>query len=436
MRKHGIMTLEAIAFQDKAFFEELTAAVAAVSAMEKPKRSDKEVSKFFASKEVNEIVAVIKKHTNISIKLDTKDYESGPAIYLPAFNKNHIFHGTSIRKDFEEELITDAKSILAKMKSTAAMGSVDMINNKVSGIFAEVEYKMLLPITLFFKENYAYQPIFFTSEEYAAVILHEVGHAFTTLEFMDRTLTTNQVLAGISSALISKNPTTKEVVFSTAATMMTMSPTQKKAIDSVKTDKEAAVILLACAIDKSESELGKSIYDVASCEQLADQYSARCGTGRHMVIALDKLHSGDMKNPGGMASAMRAMLFFIITMMATHGFAIFIYLLLTLVISKDYDIYDNFHARIRRIKEQLIHRLKSENIENDERDSLVLEIEEIDKILATATDELDTYEKIAYYLKPSYRNAHKYELLQKELEQMASNALFVKAAKLETLLTK
>lgn len=442
MHKRRIMALEAINFQDTGFFDEMTQSVEKVMSLPTPERTNRQMSQFFKSKEMLDILKVIKKHTNISMYFsdDPKEFEYGPATIPPRFNRNHIFWPQSNKEDIQRAygkdwLVHDAKTICAKMNTKAIVGKVNLTKNWVEGAYAQAELQLCLPMCLFYDMPYYGMRLGYTAREYAAVILHEVGHAFTYFEFMDRTLTTNQVLSGISRGLTEKDPRQKQAIFTTAKDVMKMDAKQSLALDKVENDKEASAILLACAIDRSVSELGGSIYDTVSCEQVADQYALRCGAGRHLVIALDKLPQIDRAN-GFTFVALG-------TMILAFSFVSTAYLMLLLLYvaigameiglaSKEAN-YDNGPSRITRIKHQLVEKLKTVKLSEEAKKDVISDIEEIEKMAANHSDEMHWFEKAAYLLRPSFRKAHDYEILQKELEQLASNELFVKAAKLSTL---
>ena len=436
MRK-GIMALEAIHFQGDSFFKELTEAVAAVGLMEMPLKNVAGLTAFYESKEMLEIIKVIERYTKISLFYKKDYYNTGPACIVPLFNKNHIIFNTSDRKTAGDELERDAKSLLIHLNKPMLAGSVDLRNNTISGDYCEMEFILALPVNLFFGA------CDLKADEYAAIILHEVGHIFTTFEFISRTLTTNQVLAATSAALRTKDPEIISAVFTSAEKIMGMTKEQAIAFNTAKDDKSVAVILLASAIDKSISELGKSVYDSVSCEQLADQYAARCGAGKSLVIGLDKIIPLGYKNPRLSGYDATLYVMWAISMYVFPVLSVLLILSLVsyvgrsivdgLFASKEDAVYDDFPSRLKRVKDQLIQRLKDPALNSIEKEQLIKDIAEIEAITSKSHTDLLFFEKIAYLLKPSYRNAHKYEILQKELETLSNNSLFIQAAKLSTL---
>lgn len=439
MRK-GIMSIvqESIAFQNGKLFEELTEAVTKLSELS---GSDLPDIKFFTSDEAANLLALLKRHTGITFNLFNGE-EEGPSMRPPNIGYNHLFvndYSKHVKKwltDFDS--FKDVRSLVNALEQPIVSGTVDLKNAKVSGVFGEMEIGLFMPRSIFLKNG----PI--TDAEVAAIILHEVGHAFTYMEFLSRSVTTNQALAGMVRALDDSIPSDKrELVFITGAKLLSMTKEQTDALSRAKSKNEVSYIVLDAAVRESVSELGVSIYDAVSCEYLADQFATRFGAGRELVTSLDKFrrNSGWEKweKPSGyyLVSAIKLVASLgevIFKSIMTFGM-IWLVLLFSNVRSQSKRgfIYDKDKSRFLRIKHQNIERLKDKDISLEEKNKLIANNETIDMVCKYYNDNLTAIEKLAYYFRPEYRNAHKYEILQKDLELMASSDLFTHAAKLSTL---
>ena len=232
---------------------------------------------------------------------------------------------------------------IAKMKGNTIKGDVDMMNNRVSGVFSEIENIVALPIGLFYGLPSYGKHMSLSAEEYASLILHEVGHVFTTYELAARTCSTNQILDSISCKAVGNDPRNREIVVAKAADILELSKEEQNALRNAKDKKEMAVLLMYATIEESRSQLGVSIYDSTSCEQLADQYSARCGAGRHLVIALDKIYDSDKKRNSVTLNFITLMLYPIIT----FGFGFITYITMAMLSGREDAEYDTFHARVQ-----------------------------------------------------------------------------------------
>ena len=107
------------------------------------------------------------------------------------------------------------------------------------------------------------------------------------------------------------------------------------------------------------------------------------------------------------------------------------FLVFALCQSKENEIYDRPNARFERIRQQLVQQVK-ENPDSKAVQEWVDQADRVRDLICSErySDELSWAEKTAYILKPSYRNAHRMEALQKELESFAYNDLFLSATKL------
>lgn len=415
---------ESINFQNKDFFNALVNQINKI-------RENKEIAKldieaFFKTKEIEDLCKVVKKYTNILIVLK----EGGPASRDPQIKGNHIFNDKEFiawlkeinRNDLVEGQIKD---ILKKIKKQKVNARVDLVHGKVSGAYAEIEILILMP------KEMLIAPSNFLPEEIAAIMLHEIGHAFTFYEFVERGVTTNQSLALLTTVLDSRNITNKEFVFTEYAKTFDLDSEKEEALKKCNNVYTLNLIILDQIIEESVSELGKSLYDVNSCEYLADQFATRFGAGKYLVTGLDKLRDGYKVIPFHlMIINCIVNVFAYISLLSVAP--LWLYLLIVTPDKKD-EIYDNMHARINRIRLQNVEQLKDKTLSNEIKTILLNEISDIDLVLSKYKDELNFSEKLAYVFRPGYRAAHKYEKLQKDLERIAGNDLFLLSAKLKTI---
>jgi hypothetical protein len=368
----------------------------------------------------------VKKYTNILIVLE----EGGPAIYTPQIRGNHIFNDKEFiawLKEIQRDDLVEGqiKNILKKIKQQKINARVDLVHGKVSGAYAQIELRMLM-----LKEMYVAHSKFL-AEEVAAIMLHEIGHAFTYYEFVERGVTTNQSLALLTTVLDSRNVANKEFVFAEYSKTFDLDSEKTEALKKCKDAYTMNLIILDQAIEESISELGKSIYDVNSCEYLADQFAARFGAGKYLVTGLDRL-MGQYKTITFVITTFSYLILITTTILFPPGALLWLLMLIANP-DKNNEIYDNMHARINRVRLQNLEQLKDKDLSNEVRAILLKEIDDIDLVLSKYKDELNFSEKVAYVFRPGYRSAHKYEKLQKDLENIAGNDLFLLSAKLKTV---
>lgn len=418
------LALESIAFQqDPRLFKAMTAQI---HAMRELKDIDKKT--FFESGPVKDLLKLIKQQTNISIKLT----EGDPAIYPPILTGNHIFYDRDVMQAAKEWGIDTSEtvtSLMKKLKQPVLKGEVDLMKAKVSGVFADMELNMMMPKAMFLNAK----P--YEAEEVAAIMLHELGHAFTFMEFVSRAVSTNQSLSLLTRLLDrSIEPDRRVVLFTQAGKELQLSKEKQAALTQCQNPHQLSVILIDAAIEKSISELGGSLYDVNSCEYLADQFATRMGAGRYLVTGLDKLMRSTSYKVISFISFIVFTMSVISSTIASGGLLAPVWLLILIAgPNKRDDIYDNAAARMNRVKLQHVEQLKDPTLPAAVRRQLLQEIEAIDAVAKTYKDNLVLFEKLAYYIRPGYRNAHKYEQLQKDLENLSTSSLFTAAAKLQTV---
>ena len=446
---------ESIKFQDGKAFEALTNAYADVRQKYKKQivaRQQKTIlhqEYYFNDNHKDndevfiQIVNVIKHYFGITIDI----LQPGAfATYLPLLNNNNILMSDRIKEHLEMfgvDRAGDIKKVMSTLDSKVIDGTVNLATSKVAGAFSKIKVHMYINLyDMCINPEIGVLtelPNALTDAELAAVTLHEIGHIFTGMEYIDRTMTNNQVLA-TTSVLLNNNhitPDEKKIVFSKSIKLIGATEKYVEDLEKAKTNVEIAVIYLDATIEQSKSQLGASIYDNIACEQLADDFAVRHGAGKELVTALTKYIGTGLTieskvlqslplvimaiygSLGGIAGAIIVPLIFLITY--------------SLVNSKDTNEYDNYYSRFNRIKNTLVAQLKELNIDNEEMKFILEKIENIEHSMSHYKDQLGIYDGLSYYLKPSFRRAHNYEQLQKKLENLAANDLFIAAAKLKTV---
>ena len=437
-----LMALEAIHYQDtKDFFKELTEVIVEIRTDIKALGSLNNIA-FYRHEKIQAISKCIKKYTNIPIELNGEFSNQGPLVTLPQIAKNHIFW--SMTPDSEEWNTNGVMQYFNKMKekSKTFIGEVNIRTAQVSGAFSTMPMEMGLPAHMLLGVG-VWKSVNIAPDEVAGSILHEVGHVFTYYEFLTRIVNNNQVLSAIARANIDNDVESKKYIISKSEKDLKLAPDDVQALLKTTDNNEVSVILVQAAKAASISELGLSIYDAVSCEQLADQFANRMGAGKAVVIGLDKIHA--LYGIGRSTSLVAKLLISIISaillisspaLFITCAFyCIVIYLVTSISNSFATDIYDEPHTRFLRIKHDLVNRLKDPRINDQERDSTLEDIKSIDTIIEKTPKEVLSFSsKIAYYFSSTKKSIYNSTMLQKELEVFANNNLFVHAAKLKSAL--
>ena len=402
---------ESIDFQTGSmFFKELTLAFTELKDTKKDAIEDSDI--------IPRLCKIVGHHTGLNVAFNIGMYE--PSVEIPAVDKNNPLINSFIRN-----YVSSADGI--KMIGGAGgvvRGTASLKTGKVSGIFTEVKSTINLPINMF--TGKAYEP-----EEIAAITLHEVGHLFTYYEYITRTVTTNQVLAGISKGLDQSGTVEeREAVLISAKKALGLSALDIKELAKSRNNKVSEIVVVSNVAKDAASELGSNIYDFSTWESLADAYAARQGAGRHLVTALDKIYHGYWSISFRSLPAFLAWeAFKLITLVVVPGISI-----MFIVMDGSGDgTYDVPGARIKRVRNQIVENLKDKKLTKDDHERLVADLESMDSILSQINDRRQFVEVVWNVLSPTSRKGLSAQRLQQELESLAANDLFIKAAEMKQL---
>lgn len=402
--------LESIDFQNLALLKEIAMAVDDLRKLDKKDIPD--------SEEASRVSRIIKAHTNLNVIVNFDN--QGPYVIVPQVHKNHPFIN-HVRRNYTTSAIGLAE--LAK-NDGMVRGKANLRENKVYGIFAELQATIEMPIKMTTGSTY-------TSEEVAAVILHEVGHLFTYYEYITRVVSGNQILAAVSKDLDgSGSIEERENVLITLKKQQNLSDLDATRL-ARSTDKTVTETVIISAITRqTTSELGRNIYDSTTWEMLADQYVARCGGGRALASALSKLY-GSMWHIS--FRSLPAFLFMEAIKILCVIVNPFVTVALCAIDGNGDNTYDRPGARITRVRSQIVEQLKDKKLDKDDVERLTADLVVIDSLLKDINDRRQFFGVVWDYLSSDARKDRNYENLQKDLEVIASNDLFAKAAALRAI---
>lgn len=408
--------LEMVSFQDDALFKLLTAEI-----HELRKKPAKELVDMGFSTGLSDL---IKKFTNLNCKVWLEG-PGGAAVEIPDVKRNHVFLNSLQRAYFKG---ATGKDIIAQAQKGFCKGSVDIDKATVSGVFAEIEHRIHLHAGLLKKES-------FSNTELAAILLHELGHVFTYYEYITRTVTTNQVLEGISRTLSSTDDKAEiEAVLVTARQALRLTDLDVKALTKSTNQKTVEMVIFSSVVEHTRSQLGSDIYDANGWEMLADNFATRLGAGRDLVTALNKLYSGSHSSYRSTGyflflEAAKVTSFVAGTLLLTAGFIglgglSFIAFINLFAADLNSTTYDRPGIRIKRIRDQVALRLRDKAISANERKQLEEDLVYLDESLKTINDRNQLFTVLGSFFFKSVRARYQQERLQAELETLANHDLF------------
>ena len=408
----GRLVKESIAFQNTTFFDELTLAFDEVKNLKETDVGD--------SEPIYRISKIIKNHTNLNITIDAEnDYP--PCIDIPNIDRNNPLINAAQRAIINS---TDGLTMI-ESSNEVLHGTVNIKTAKVSGVFSDIKAKMYLGKAFIQGNKYS-------SQELAAITLHEVGHLFTYFEFITRTVRTNQVLAGLSKILDgSENQEKREVALLSAKKALKLDKLDLSQLKDVNT-KTTQVVLIDALVKETRTELGYNLFAESSWEYLCDQFSARHGAGVHLATALSKIYKSQYNISYRSLAVYLAVEMIKVILISNLAF-LGILFLVVMFDSQDGGGYDLPSARLKRIRDQATQYLKNKQISDVERRRILDEIESIDKLLAEMTNRKQLFTYIHEFFSKRTRDERAYRKLQYELEDIAMNDLYVKAAEFKLM---
>lgn len=434
--------LESIDYQDPAFFHALTAVYDSIRNYDADRLKQKGIDAELAC---NRLSAVVKQYTNLTVEFTLANV--GPSVRVPEVNRNNPLINESVKPFLSNK---DGIAMIKAAKDGFARGSVDLKRGRVSGVYAEIEHEIFMPVKAIRDKK-------FDSEELAAITLHEVGHLFSYYECMIRMVRDNQVLLGVTRGLDgSDTQKEREAVLLTAKQVLKLKDMNPAEVSQITNKKVIEAILISESAEVTRSELGTPLYDANNFEFLADQFAARCGAWKPLVTGLDKLISTAFF---GFSPAMKRSLPLYLFMevvkltvllgslwaaakMGGVGrklLAKSVFKLYVVVASMDGDysgggIYDRLTTRFARIKNDLVQFEKSKELDETQLMQVREDLKMIETIMKEyKPDQIDLSARLANMIFQNNRMRLSAEKIQQELESLVANDLFGRSTDLKAL---
>lgn len=366
-------------------------------------------------------MAKIAVHTNlnkVSIIFGKKD----PCVRIPQLNKNHPLIHPWVKSKYSNKV---ANELLKEKKQI--YGGVDFITGKVHGDFCDVPVSIFMPLK-------ALKDTSVELECLVAATLHEIGHIFGMYAFMGRLFTTNLRLSSLHEKLLARDSGNHRLTI-IAQTLEDINPKAVlKAEDLEKFEDQDAmdIAIISEAVNDSVSELGHNVYDHTSWEAIADEYAIKNGAEMWLPKMLDKVYDEQINISGRPLPVF--LLFEIIKML----FMVLVPPLGILIILQDRraPTYDAPEARFNRMRNALMESINlDETLSREDIQSLKDSIDTIDKIRNNYRDRRQFLEVVMWLVSKDVRQSRRYELTQRDLEDLANHTLTLRVAEFKTFAT-
>lgn len=453
------------------------------------KRIEEEVSK-----EMIKLTNVVRQHTNMGIiftplrrvaklhvknyvEVDEKDEVINPNdlnVHVVSYHLNNslatILGMIPLANDMELKFIEDGAKETIKLqdikKKAERVGSVDLKTSKVHGLFAK-EFAFISIGWVFLVTDVL------TDEEVAASLCHEIGHVFTNFEFVADLVTFNHTLRALVNTTVSKMPTSqKTVIFKEILEGEELSQiVDAKELAKLQSPNAVAAWVGEAKLRKIQSEYGLDQYDMTTNEGLADQFASRHHFNKALVSGLVKIIAvggedikaknirqaalekarivSDVFGYGALAAGGIAGLTGI-PVMAGVAIATGVLSLVAKIWSftlggattrvnvTQESIHDSGITRLRRLKEDMITKIKDPKLPKDEVQEALSCIAQVDRYLEGVKKfEGSTLDQIffnsLFIIEKAFVKRDKQEAIARQLEELMNNDLFVRASELKLI---
>lgn len=427
----SLLSLESIAFQKETYFAELTNTIRLYKE-KKMTRSDFE----------DEISKSVKKRFNINVKLKVNPTFIPNACMFPVvLDERNILLDRMAWDDFfnycseyyvKENYRTMKKIAQGDISNT---GLLDFKNARVGKLFEDLPTISEL--------NQGLIDIL-EPEEVAAVFLHEVGHYWTFLSFLGVYTYRNAIINGAVNEFLgvqSQEEKIQIIIEKKNHWDLDIDEEHFKKLD----DKSATQVIVGSFHRNFTRALGYTQYDVNTSEVIADQFAMRMGAGKHLSTGLHKITGNNStfrfsSNVGFFVGIIRiiggAILLSKMPLLGLIAICLGGLGVLDAFGAAEATagwVYDTNKDRFRRIYQEEIARLKSEQHDPEVLKLLLTNLEVMRKIVDKVAEEKSVPLSILRWISSDFRSQEARKQYQQAVEELIANQLYVTSAKFKTL---
>lgn len=387
---------------------------------------------------VKKLEALIFDRFGMKVQFQENLHVLSPAAVIPFFGDYYrhdmkqqgfmdLFHfnGMTIIETIEK-ILKDRKSTLSKIHNKK--GFINTKLARVGGYLSEVTHYLIIDF------QWALD-VGLTAKELAAIILHEVGHAFDGMEEHYRLETTNRAILDI---LVDLNDNKVESATYKFKKTFPKSEFDAAHLSSEKERQDFCGELARQYIGHVKSQMPSAKYDETNFENMADTFAARFGMGKHLVSALEKL----MRKSGAVVdnTLTNRIIYYTIDVMLiaglflivpVYGAIVFTVAMMYLCNTNNETLtYDKPIERYTRIRNTIVNSLKKLDLPKDVLKDLLEQLEYIEAIMRNSVALTPTLTLAGDTVFPDARRDTYYIDLQRAIEDSLNNRLFVQSAQL------
>lgn len=366
-----------------------------------------------------ELADIVFKFTGIRLKFVLDNY--GPAIQPPNVDRNNVLIN-NMHRDFYNS--RDTLDIIAKAK-TLVSGEVNMITGKVSGVFSEYVSLCYMPI----KEIIGAGKL--SPEELASTLFHEIGHVWTLFYTIANTARTNMALAAIERDYRNERSIERRrIILKRVGEALDVKDVDTDALAETESAEVVQIVFITNVRKKERAQMGEAAgyYDEVNYEYMSDSYARAQGAGPYLSSALDKLY------PSWHISKRGPVMWFLVEVLKWASLTTVPSLLMIMMTLDSYpSMYDEPGYRLKRIRDQLVNDAKDRNVPKELSEKILEDIKVLDANIKEFNDYHQLHEILLTQIIPSLRRAKNQRELQRSLETLLNNDLFVRSHELKIL---
>lgn len=420
--KNAVPSLEFMPYQHDDFGEQLVAKV------EWLRLEGTYSSKAIDQSGINELINSRFK-TNITFRILRND-RFDAFMTTPSISSNH-----PLEQLFQRSSNTVGRLIADFGEKGKAFGSVNLENATVSGIFSKIPVGIYITDTMF-------GAVGLTPREIAGAIAHEIGHYVTYCWYLLNTAMGSFITTKVA-AMAAGAPSDKErkFIIANGAKILGIDNLAIEPLLHQTAEQNAATLQTLYIRDTANllrSETGASVYEAKSSEQLADGFAVRFGFAKDLALIHSKLGGGRQYNVSGSRLAvLKAMADVGVAVANVATFGTIMPRIQEKLLKYPSDLlspYDRDDQRVRLLKQGLVQLLKeADPKKKDFVNQLIKDIDATEKVEKSLTYQESVTAYLQQKLIPFYGKTKRDQELQKTVEDLIFNDMFVNASKLKQL---
>jgi len=293
-----------------------------------------------------------------------------------------------------------------------------------------------------------------TGPELTATLMHEIGHAFTHIEYSYRTVNNTAVIVDSLKSVIDETMSYNKALRLSYVKL----GGDAKGIDKTNAVTATLMVVNKYMINTRDFDTTNT-HSVSDSEQLADQFAGKFGLSSELATMLTKLHKvgEDMNNAAIMEATGIIYLNILLTSLFIAGsisgaivisaITVGIIFALAIVIESGIDLYtgggvrggityDLDYRRTKRIRNEVVRQLRTTDLPKSVIKEQLSYLKVIDEELLAAkseSKEISNFAKLGRLLFKTNRDASSVKELDELVEDIMENELYIASNKLKTL---